>query len=474
MIAIIQAILSGLHWLIGGAFDLLGQLFSKPPELPYTAEFGDTGAFLSRYNHGYAITGNKAITKQVSYTNCALFGPTGSGKSTVVIISSAFSLSRSRQSMIFNDVSGEIYRQTSGYLAKKGYKILRLDFSDSNHSKTFNPLQDCKSISDIQKIALLIVRNAIGESKGEPFWEQSSIMLISLFIRYLVFHCEAKYRTLQNTLRLVEKFAVNPEVIDRLIVRTHDEELISSYQSTIVMGDKTLQSVIATSRTALSLFNDPEVCKTTAENSISFSLLRERPVVLYVCNPLKDLLYFKPLSALFFQSLFNYALSHIPEQHARSLFIILDEAATMRFPALSTTISTIRKCRASILLCMQDEMSLIAQYGQAEAHQIKTNCGTQIYLRGQPAHTCKELSQVIGKTTYIDESGKERTRELITPDEIRILDEAIILIGNSRPLKCKTVPCYENIFIRSYTKLPTYPLPDKTSAIPHLLQFEDV
>lgn len=464
LLNIIQSVVDGLYEGLSG-------LFNKEQTHTYNAEFGNPGEHLSRFNHGFAVTGSKALTKENSHTNCALFGPTGSGKSTVVIISSAVSLARGKSSIIFNDVSGEVYERTSTYLAGNGYRILRLDFSDSTKSESFNPLAECKTISDIQKVALLIIRNAVGESKGDVFWEQSATMLISLFIRYLVFHTQPEYRTLQNTLRLIEKFAVDGEVIDRLFVRTGDEELLSAYKATIVVGDKTLQSIIATARTALNLFSDTEVCKTTAKNSIDFNLLRKEPVALYVCNPLKDLMYFKPLSALFFQSLFNYVLSRIPGRNERSIFFVMDEAATMKFPALSTTISNIRKFKSGILLCMQDEMSLISQYGPAEAHQIKTNCGCQIYLKGQPLHTCKELSQVLGRHTYETEKG-EKTRELMTPDELRMSEEAIVLINNYAPLKCKTVPYYENWALSHLSNKEPYPVQNINRDKPPLISFD--
>ncbi len=462
-------IITGLMVIVGGF------LSNRLPQHTYTAEFGNASDHLSRFNHGIAVTGNKAITRVQSVTNVALFGPTGAGKSTIVIISSAVSLARGKSSMIFNDVSGEVYDRTSAYLAKKGYKVLRLDFSNSSTSQSFNPLLKCKTISDIQRVALLIVRNAIGESKGDIFWEQSSIMLISLFIRYLVFYAEPQYCTLQNVLRLIEKFAVDTnQVIDKMFVETKDEELLSSYKATLIMGEKTLQSVIVTARTALSLWNDKEICRTTATNSIDFNLLRsEQPVALYICNPLKDLLYLKPISALFIQSLFNHVLTRIPGKEERSIFFLLDEFAVYRFPGLATTISNIRKYSAGLVLCMQDEMALISQYGQAEAHQIKTNCGCQIYLKGQPYHTCAELSKVLGKRTLIDEdNGHEKVRELMTPDELRMSEDAIILINNAAPLCCPAVPYYKNIFIRHLLKETPYPLSQTNIIDPPLIPFD--
>lgn len=452
----------------------VGSLLSKNHENSYQADFGNENEHLSRFNHGVAVSGRKAITKKQAHENIALFGPTGSGKSSIVIISSAISIARGGSSIVFNDVSGELYERTSAYLAKKGYVILRIDFSNAAKSQAFNPIAYCKTISDIQKAALLIYKNSVGESKSDNFWENSSIMLLSLFIRYLVFHCGAEFRTLQNVLRLVERFAADPtQSVDKLFIKTQDEDLLSAYKATVSMGEKTLQSVIATTRTALNLWNDLEVCKTTASNSFDFTQLREQKVALYVCNPLKDLQYFKPISALFFQSLFNFILSKIPAKNERSIFLLLDESAVMRFPNLSTTISNIRKFNASILLCMQDEMALISQYGQAEAHQIKTNCGCQIYLPGQPLHTCSELSKILGKYTYTDEkTGADKVRELRTVDQIRMSDKAIILIGNSAPLECKVVPYYKNVLQKHLLKNEPYPIQNVTIDTPSLLQFE--
>jgi len=445
----------------------------KEPTHDYTAEFGEESDHLSMFNKGVAVTGNKAITKAQSCTNVALFGPTGSGKSSTVIISSVASLARAKSSMVINDVSGEVYDRTSAYLAKKGYKIMRLDFSNSLYSESFNPLLECRSISDIQKVALLVVRNSIGESKGDPFWEQASIMLISLFIRYLVFHCTPEHKSMQNVLRLIEKFAADTtQAIDALFLATNDEELISSYKATLVMGEKTLQSVIATARTTLNIWNDKEVCRTTATNTIDFNLLRNEPVALYVCNPLKDLVYFKPISALFFQSLFNYVLSRIPDKKERSIFFLLDEFAVYKFPNMNLVISNIRKMNAGILICMQDEMALISNYGQAEAHQIKTNCGCQIYLKGQPLHTCKELSQILGKYTYTEENGSTKNRELMTPDEIRMTDDAIILINNAAPLKCRPVPYYKNFWLKHLAKAKPLQLNSTNPVNPPLIPFE--
>jgi type IV secretion system protein VirD4 len=441
----------------------------KKPQYTYNAQFGDASDFLSLWNHGFAVTGKKALTKKLSYQNCLLCGSTGSGKSSVVIYSSIAAIARAKSSVVINNTSEELW-STSTYLQKKGYRVLCFNPSNASSSESFNPLQLCNSISDINKLAQIVVYNGIGNSSGEKFWEHSSIMVIAMMARYLRFHASIKYCTLQNVFRLIEKLATDGKVTDRLFLRTKDETLIESYKAVLVMGEKTLQSVIATARTALQLWQDPEVCKATATNTIDFSLMRKEPVALFINTPLKDLKYYKSLSSLFFQSLFDFVLSVIPTKHERSIFFLIDEFASMRFPDIALTVSNVRKFKGGLLLCVQDEMSLIAQYGQAEAHQIKTNCGTQVFLKGQPLHTAKELSQSLGRYSLVDENGKERgARELMTVDEIRLSEDAIILINNKPPLKCKPIPYYKNLWLYGLTRSKPIGIERKEVTDPPLL-----
>ncbi len=94
----------------------------KKDEHTYNAHWGDESDYLSRWNTGVAI-GRKAISKQLSMTNVALFGPTGSGKSSTVIICSAVSIARPGDHPLSLMTYQMRYNEhTSGFLAKKGYR----------------------------------------------------------------------------------------------------------------------------------------------------------------------------------------------------------------------------------------------------------------------------------------------------------------------------------------------------------------
>ena len=459
---VINWICSGLISLIaaifGGLGDFLKELMNPKPDTALTAEFMPAGELCSRHHHGFCITGLKSLTIGQSYSNCSVYGPSGSGKSTSVTIATVFSLAQGGSSMYINDPSAEVYTACSGYLESIGYVIHRLDFSNPEFD-SFNCLAACKTVSDVQRVAQLLISNTQGGyTGGDPFWRQSSEMLITLFARYLLFHSAPEYRTMANVLRLLECFAVTPKRTDMLFAYTRDPELLSAYSAVIVMGEKTLQSVIATTRSSLSIFSDPCVARTTARDTIDLSSLRQEPVAVFVTNPIQYTDYYKALSALFFQAAFNQAMSYIPARDQRSIFFILDEGASMRFTSLSVTISNIRKYKAGIMLLVQDYMSLVALYGQAEAHNIRTNTFAQVYLKGQPLETCKELEAILGRYSYTDGSV-ERTRQLMTVDELRKSNDAIILCGNYAPMKVRMTQFFDRDSLRKYASIPPYQAP---------------
>lgn len=463
-------IVSTLLRLGNALFDDFGSRFEKK-SVSYSAEFVKS-RHLSRFNSGVALNGTKATDKKLALSHTICVAPSGGGKTSCLIIPSIISLSRMRSSMVINDIKGsEIYGMTSGYLKKVGYKIVRYDFRDPKSSEYFNPLELIKNESDIYFIALLIFSNSGSQSKSDPFWENSAIMTLSLLIRYLYRFTERQFLNMQNVFRLVERMAYDVKAVDRLFAKTGDEELLNSYKALIGMSEKTLASVVATLRSILRLWQDKEICATTSSNTFNFKELRDRPVAVYISTPLSDLNYTRTITALLFNSLFNFILSNKVNAKNRSVFFLMDEFSQYSFPEYSTTISTIRGMNAGMILCLQDEVALTARYGQYDAQIIKTNCSTRVYYPGQSNNTAKEISQLLGKQTMIVD-GKERVRELLSVDEVRQFKKAIVFIKNEPPCKLTLVPHFKNIWLRAYTKLPQVPLPMKEVPIPALIPFE--
>ncbi|UKI26480.1 MAG: type IV secretory system conjugative DNA transfer family protein [Bacilli bacterium] len=72
-----------------------------------------------------AIENNKYYIDTSSNHNL-IVGSTGSGKTVSVILPLIFNLADSNESMIINDVKGELYKYTYNYLKKKKIMMLRL------------------------------------------------------------------------------------------------------------------------------------------------------------------------------------------------------------------------------------------------------------------------------------------------------------------------------------------------------------
>jgi type IV secretion system protein VirD4 len=469
---LVESLLSGLF---EGLFDGLTAFVTQKRKTQFNSDFMPASQAMSRYNKGFNLTGVMALPINVSFSNCSVFAPSGAGKTSVVLIPTIYSLTRGNSSIVVNDPSGEAYEKTSGYLASKGYVVKRIDFSTPEKSEKYNPLSHAKTVSDIQRMVHLIIRNTISaDSKGDPFWDRSCEMLVSLFARYLVFHAAPEYRTFANVLRLIETFSISPEKLDKLFTATNDEELINQYKAANNYGEKTLQSIIATARAALNIFSDPTVSATTSADTIDIASFRTEKVALFICNPIQHIHYFKPLSALFFENLFSEIMSRIPKKNERPIFCLLEEAATMKFSSLAITISNIRKYRAGIMLVVQDYQALVALYGPHEAHNIRTNTHAQVYLKGQPLDTCKELETILGRFTYEDEkSGSEKTRPLMSADEIRMSEKAIILLGNRPPILAKTTPYYQRPKLRKITELQPFEQPTKPNYQPPIFPIDE-
>lgn len=476
MIQVISFILELLFEILSAVFtgfiEFIESLIGQERKTEYDADFVPANEILSKFDEGFCLTGSHCLSITESYKNGVAFGGSGSGKTSTILINSALKMAKGNSSLIFNDPSHEIRLLVSGALVEIGYEIRVVNYSSLN-SECFNPLKRCKTISDIQKLASLLVRNSLGDAK-DPFWNKSAEAIISLFSRYLIFYAEPENRTLYNLLHLVNVFAGSPEKIDRLIVKTKDEKMLSEYKAFVAYGEKTLSSILATVKASLTLFTDDVIASITSIDTIDFAEFRTKKVALFINNSVPDMHYYGALTSLFFQQFLNELLVRIPDKNENSIFFLLDEASSMFLPGLSTTISNIRKYNSGILLIYQDYHQLEHIYGTYEAKNITANCYAKVYLPGQPIGTCKELETVLGRFEYLDEDEVRHTRQLMTADEIRMTKKAIVLIGNKPPIHAKLKPYYDDWKLNSLTKLPAYESSNRLPFdIPPLIQLDE-
>lgn len=431
----------------------------------YTAGFTKESTLLSSRHQGFNLCGDKSLETKISFQNAILFGGTGVGKSTVVLLPSLYSM---KGSFLTHDPSGELLIKSGGYLKSKGYEVKVLNFADPNISSSYNPLARANTSSEINKVANLLITTSLGSNSKDPFWSTMGATLLFLLISILK-KCEPEYCNLFNVRMLLNQMGGSSERVDKLFSEHADEILFSEYKSFISYDEKVVSGVIATCKAALQIFSDESVARVTSFDNIDFQEFRDKPIALFIQNKIAEQKYYAPITSLFFEDYFSFILSRFPEKHEQDIFLLIDEAGSLKLPTMQLAVSNCRKHNAGIMQLYQTYDQVIQNFGKHEASAITGTCFAKMYFTGQNLETSSELEKILGKHEYTEKNkdGREdkRTRSLMTSDEIRTmkLTEALLICGHHLPMKIKLTPYYENKTYLRYSKMP---VPDLQSNIP--------
>lgn len=442
-------LLKGFFNLLIEFFELIfqGQGYNKE----YKASFASQGILLSRFNRGFCLTGKKKLTKKDCYQNALIVGGTGTGKTSVVIIPTLFTMN---DSVILHDPSGELFTKSAGYLKQKGFEIKVLNFANPQISSGYNPLARTKTLSDIQKVASLLVETSLGGKTKDPFWNTQASALLTMLIS-IIKKLDLKFHNLHNVRQLLNTLGSNPEGVDSLFTEFADDTLFNEYKSFIAYDDKVVSGVIATCKAALQIFNDEYVAKVTSFDNVDFMEFRMKPTALFIQNSIADQKYYSVLTSLFFEQFFSFLLGRFPQKDEKDIFLLIDEAASLNLPTLPLAVANVRKHRSGIMLLIQDFNQLVHNYGKYDADGIRANCFAKMYFTGCSLETTKELEQTLGKYQYEDEKRGTVIRPLMTNDEIRTMkiNRALLICGHHPPIIARLRPYYKNSLYRQYSCL---------------------
>lgn len=423
----------------------------------YDANFSPQRAVMSSNDYGFCLNGTKNLTVKNSFMNSLIIGGTGSGKSSVILIPSLYTM---KGSFIIHDCSGELYNKTAGFLHARGFEIKIIHFNNPSASSGFNPLLRANTSSEIQKISAMLVENSLGKNPKDPFWSKMAEGLLSIFISILKTQ-EEQFQNPYNLRQLLNYFGGYPEKVDALFSGKYvAPTLFSEYKSFIAYDQKVVSGVTATCKAALQIFNDEAIAQITSYDNIDFSDFRRRPVALFIQNSVADQRYYSILTSIFFEQFFSYIMSRFPNENEQDIFFLVDEASSLKLPTLPLAVANVRKHRAGIMLIVQDFNQLVHCYDRHQAEAIKSNCFAKMYFTGQGIETAKELEQILGKFEFEDKEKRKHIRSLMTADEIRQMpsDSALLICGNQPPVLAKLTPYYKNNKFCNYDKISAPPV----------------
>ena len=232
-----------------------------------------------------------------------------------------------------------------------------------------------------------------------------------------------------------------------------DHIALKYYRSYHAGSAKTLKSIQITLAARLEKFNLESLASLTCTDELDLATMGEKKVALFAIIPDNDSSFNFLVSILYtqlFQQLF-YSADHI---HGGALPVpvhfLMDEFANVSLPDdFDKILSVMRSRGVSVSIILQNLAQLKALF-EKQWESIVGNCDEFLYLGGNEQSTHKYVSELLGKSTidtntYGKSSGRSGNystnyqisgRELLTPDEVRMLDNqyAILFIRGERPV----------------------------------------
>lgn len=436
----------------------------------------DIRQIISPKNKGLLIDGYSLRLKpEDSFKHFCLIAPTGGGKTTKFVIPNILTLAEQNCSMILTDPSGELYHQTSGYLAKKGFTIQTLNPTSPEASKRYNPLSKISSFTDIGELAHILVKSSNPEyAQGkDTFWYQGAETLITCLIQALKNHPQSdKYFNLGNVLHLLQNFGAEGEGITDFIINNSNQAQINQFTGIITGNPKVMQSFLSVAIQSLSMLNNPEIASllssdTNQKEHIEFSQFRQEKTVLFLIVPIQKIEYYAFILNIFYSQFFNYCMSKSPQESQRQLpiYAILDEFGNTSVPNFDGIATTIRKHNVSLSIVIQSISQLITNYGKERAKIIlEGGILSKLYLSGLDIDTAQIVETMLGKQVVKSYKWngevEKKERNLLNADRIRTLadNKSIFFTGNKEPMLLKNKPYYQHRKMNQFTKLEPYPL----------------
>ena len=380
--------------------------------------------------------------------NVLVVGGSGSGKSASYSIPNAHQM---LGSYVFTDPKGELYDRTAGYLREHGYKIKVLNLVHPQYSDGYNPLLHISSEIDVDVIANTIVKGQKSEGGGsDPFWDDSAETLLKSLICYLMATRPEEEQNLASCAEMVR--AANSNGGSNLLTELmgqlpYDHPARMNYKSIEIAPEKTYSSILSTLQSKLGKFDSKEIAELTSTDTINFEEIGSEKTAVYVISSDTHGAYDFLLTIFFaqmIQQLYDFADNNGGKLKERTYFILDEFANIGRIPDFDKKISTSRSRGISFSVILQNLDQLEAIYEKAN-ETIIGNCDTHVFLGSNSQKTVEYFSKALGEKTISHESistnrDKEHkktgtsdsdqimARALMTPDELRRMDNDLCII----------------------------------------------
>ena len=418
-------------------------------------------------------TQNKILTQNVSVgldgrkhrrnLNTLVCGGSGAGKTRFF---AKPNLCQANSSYVVLDPKGELLRDTGNLLSAKGYDIKVLDLINMEKSHCYNPFVYLRSDNDIQRLVTNLFKNTTpkGSQSQDPFWDQAATMLLLALIFYLHYEAPPEEQNFPMVMEMIRAGEVREDdetyksaldiLFERLEMRNPEHIALKYYRSYHSGSGKTLKSIQITLISRLEKFNLESLASITQNDELELWSIGEKKTAVFAIIPDNDSS-FSFLVGMLYTQLFQQLYYQADVIHGGRLPVhvhfLMDEFANVALPdEFDKLLSTMRSREISVSIIIQNLAQLKALF-EKQWESIVGNCDEFLYLGGNEQSTHEYVSKLLGKetidtNTYGQSKGRNGSystnwqlagRELMTPDEVRMLDNryALLFIRGERPVE---------------------------------------
>ncbi len=397
--------------------------------------------------------------------NILVVGGSGAGKTRYFVKPN---IMQCNCSYIIADPKGELLRATGGMLEKQGYEVKVLNLVDMARSDCYNPLAYVRTDTDALRLVTNLVKNTTPKTAGntDPFWDKSETALLQAFILYLVHEAPIEEQNFEMVMYMIENAAASENdeeykspmdvMFETLEEKDPNHIALKQYRVFKQAAGKTAKSILVSVAVRLASFNLSELASFTQKDEMELHLLGKRKQAIFAVIPDNDSSFNYLVGMLYtqaFQELY-YDADHRPGGRLKiPVRVLMDEWANVALPDdFEKILATCRSRDISINIIVQNISQIKAMYKDSW-ESIIGNCDHFLYLGGNEQSTHKYISELLGKAT-IDTKTRGITkgrsgsssanyqntgRELLMPDEVRMLDNdyALLFIRGERAVSDK-------------------------------------
>lgn len=394
--------------------------------------------------------------------NTIIIGGSGAGKTRFY---GKPNIMQCNTSFVTLDPKGEILRDTGYLLEKEGYVIKVMDLINMNKSHCYNPFEYIQDDKDVLKLITNLIRNTTpkGSQTNDPFWEKSETALLEGLCLFLLHEAPKEEQNFTMVMEMIaaadvredDEYYVSP--LDRLFNDLQREKpnslAVKQYNIYKQAAGKTAESILISVGVRLAAFNLESIASITSTDELELEKVGERKTAIFAVIPDNDST-FNFLVGMLYTQLFQTLYYQADIVHGGELPVpvhfLMDEFANVALPdEFDKLLSTMRSRQIFVSIIIQNLAQIKALYKDAW-ESIVGNCDELYYLGGNEQSTHKFISEYLGKetldtNTYGKSSGKSGSystnyqqagRELLTADEVRLLDNnyALLFIRGERPI----------------------------------------